>query len=407
MTPGSPLPIVLGIIVLVSILGGIIALWRNRATYSQYEDIKSDVRELGAALRGEVFRDGGDLVISGTFEKMPIIVRFSHDENTPAVNVRMTAPTTFNMSVVPKGSRATEGRVVVRTGDDMFDARFVTRTDHPTQAKMFLAGGKLISGILQRLCCSSQTYFTIGSNALELSELAVPANTARHLLDHIRTMGKLQYPLRNMPHAEAVKLSVYQKERKLVARAAIAVGLIAAVVAVVAASRPEPVETAASDLERMTAAVGDIPLAHSSRIPNLQGWRLAGEDELRPVAQTWLRNHGVQPKGSINADLNASGAATDAAYMFVNLQGERRVVIFNNEQLVYDATFEKLDLIAPVTRRQMQNVEWETPPVVPPGGDGLLLVRDAERRKSGIVLFLADNKLITATPADVQEMNIR
>jgi hypothetical protein len=74
---------------------------------------------------------------------------------------------------------------------------------------------------------------------------------------------------------------------------------------------------------------------------------------------------------------------------------------------VYDATFEKLDLIAPVTRRQMQNVEWETPPVVPPGGDGLLLVRDAERRKSGIVLFLADNKLITATPADVQEMNIR
>jgi hypothetical protein len=407
MTPGSPLPLVVGIIVAVAIVGGIIALWRNRATYNQYEDIKNDVRQMAAALRAEVFRDGGDLVISGTFEKMPLVVRFSHDENTPAVNVRMTAPTTFNMSVVPKGSRATEGRVVVRTGDDMFDARFVTRTDHPTQAKMFLGGGKIVSGILQRLCCSSQTYFTIGSNALELSELAAPSNPAHHLLEHIRTMAKLQYPLRNMPHAEAIKLSVYQKERKLIARAAIAVGVIAAVVAVVAASRPEPAQTAASDLERMTAAVGDMPLAHSSRLPNLHGWRLAGGDELRPAAQTWMRNHGVEPRGSFTADLNASGTPSDAAYLFINLAGERRVAIFTQDRLVYDATFDKLDLIAPVARSQMQAIEWETAPTVAPGGDGLLMVRDAERRKSGIVLFLADNRVITATPTDVQQINIR
>lgn len=407
MTSGSPLPLVLGIIVAVAVVGGLIALWRNRATYSSYEDIKLDVREIALALKAEVFRDGDDLVISGTYDQMPTVVRFSHDENTPAVNIRMTAPTTFTMSVVPKGSRATEGRVVVRTGDDVFDARFVTRTDHPTQAKMFLGGGKIISGILQKLCCSSQTYLTVGSNALELSELAAPSSPAHHLLDHIRTLGKLQYPLRNMPHADTIKLQVYQKERKLVARAAIAIGAVVAVLAVVAASRPQPVETAATDLEQMNAAVGDIPLVHSSRIPNLKGWRLADADQLSPAALTWMRNHGVQPKGSFTADLNASGTPSDAAYLLMNLAGERRVVIFAQDRLVYDATFNELDLIAPVARYQMNNVEWNTPPAVTPKGDGLLLIPNLQRRRSGIVLFLAENKVITGTPTDIQQINVR
>src|SRR5688572_201600 len=407
MTPGSPLPIVLGIIVGVSIVGMLIALWRNRATYRQYEDIKPDVREIANALKGDIFRDGADLVVSGFYEKMPTIVRFSHDENTPGVNIRMTAPTSFTLSVVPKGSRSTEGRVVVRTGDDMFDARFVTRTDHATQARLFLGGGKIVSGILQRLCCSSQTYFTIGGNAMELSELAIPSSPGRHLLEHLRTMGKLQFPLRNMPNADAIKVSVYHKERKLVARAAIAVGVIAAVVGVVSATRPQPAATADSSAGRLAEGLAGMPLAHSGKISNLQAWHLVTTDELSLAAQGWMRNRGVEPNATYAADLNASGAGTDAVYLMANAQGERRVVVFSGDDVVYDASFPNLELVAPVRRSQVSNITWQAAPEIMSGGDGLLLVRDLQKRRSGIVLFVANDRVVTGIPEDLQQMNLR
>src|SRR4051812_231562 len=130
----TPLFIVAGIVFCGSVVGVGISYWREVTVFCSFEGYGPDAQTLASRLKVEVFRDGLDLVISGNLGRLPTVIRFSHADNTPGLNVRMRAPATFTMSVVPKGGKATEGRVLLRTSDDGFDARFVTRTDQPTQA---------------------------------------------------------------------------------------------------------------------------------------------------------------------------------------------------------------------------------------------------------------------------------
>ncbi len=99
----SPLQIALLIIAAVSIVGMVIAVVRSRRTYSEYEEIAGEARRLGSIIKGEIFRDGNDLVVSGNYGMLPTVVRFSNDENTPGLNMRMQAPATLTLSLVPSG----------------------------------------------------------------------------------------------------------------------------------------------------------------------------------------------------------------------------------------------------------------------------------------------------------------
>src|SRR5205085_942517 len=162
---------------------------------------------------------------------------------------------------VPKGARATEGRVLVKTPDDMFDARFTTRSDNPTQAKMFTSG-KSVMQALQKVCCSSKTFFTVTPGAVELSELTLPQPyTARHVSDHIGMMGQLARELGEMPGSESMKIRAMQREgTSWILRAAVALGVIAAVVTVIAATqdygKPQPVDVAGDT----TLPAGILPM---------------------------------------------------------------------------------------------------------------------------------------------------
>src|SRR5688572_6471294 len=117
-----------------------ISYWQQTHAFRGYEEYTSDAQAVAGKLNAEVFRDRDDVVLSGNFGRLPTVVRFSHADNTPGLNVKMRAPATFTMSVVAKGAKDREGRTLLRTPDDAFDARFVTRSDHPTQAKIFLGG---------------------------------------------------------------------------------------------------------------------------------------------------------------------------------------------------------------------------------------------------------------------------
>src|SRR5436305_1450065 len=131
-----PIFIALAIIAVVGLVGYVISYIQAKAAMRGYEELAPDIQALSKVLKAERFRDGSDLVLNGNYGKFPAVLRFSYSDNTPGLNLRMKAPSTFTLSVVPKGAKATEGRVQVRTTEEMFDARFVTRTDHPTQARM-------------------------------------------------------------------------------------------------------------------------------------------------------------------------------------------------------------------------------------------------------------------------------
>jgi hypothetical protein len=201
----------------------------------------------------------------------------------------MKAPSTFTLSVVPKGAKASEGRVQVRTSDEMFDARFVTRTDHPTQARMFLSG-KPVTGMLQKLCCSSKTFFTVVTGSLELSELVIPSPyTGKHVSDHLDMMGKMAQSLAAMPGADAVKITPYRGERNLVFRSAMAVLVLTGVAVLLSAiyerNEKNAVPTVAAAGLQPPAGVSQADL---QRLPGVTGWRVANADDFdangRPAA---------------------------------------------------------------------------------------------------------------------------
>lgn len=403
-----PLAIALGVLAAVTLAGIIISLVRGKSTFSGYEDLADESRVIAKALtHSEIFRDGGDLVVSGNFQRLPTIVRFSYDENTPALNIHMKAPATFNMSVVPKGARATEGRVLVRTPDEMFDARFSTRSDNPTQAKMF-TGGKATMQALQKVCCSSKTFFTVTPGAIELSELTMPQPYAgRHVADHIAMMGTLARQLADMPGSETLKISAMQREgSSWLVRGAVIVGAIAAVITVVLATR-EYGKPAQIDVGRESTLPAGIRPVDASVMLRLEGWRVAEPADFGPAAAGWLRGSGQEPSGRIEGDFVGDGSATDAAYLLVNQStGKKRIVMVGHGSGFYDVEFDRLDGVGRLRKRYLDGVPWEKPLVAPPDGDALVLVLDGNDPASGVVVYLNERRVYSAKPADYQRIRL-
>jgi hypothetical protein len=400
----SPHQIALYIIAGLSIMGMVIALIRSRMTYSGYEDIVQEVRRLGPAMHGEIFRDGSDVVVSGRHEGLLAVVRFSNAENTPGLNIRIQAPTTFMLSVVPAGTQVAEGgRILVKTRDELFDSRFNIRTDQLMQAKMFI--DKHITGLLQQLACSKNTYLSIGAGSIELSELVVPEpGTAQHVLDHLKAMAKLSAALREMPGSDRVKLVRFARERHIAGRVAIVVGAVVALLSIFAATQA-PNHAPVSDVNQGLSS-GIVPL-EAYQIPNNKGWRTATADDLDPAAVRWLRSNGQQPQGRIEGDFSGKGTGRDIAYLLVGADGSRRVVLLAENENRYDTRFPYVGLAVRLPKGIVNSIQW-VGGKAPEGmdGDGVLLVRKWDDATSAVVLFLSGHGIVSASPVNYQDISL-
>ena len=406
-----PLTIVLGIVALVAALGVVISLIRASALMRGYEDLRGEVGALSKKLKGDVFRDGEDLVVSGYHGKLPAVVRFSYADNTPGLNIRMKAPSTFALSIVPKTAQVSEGgRVAVKTADEMFDARFVTRTDQPTQAKMFLSGKQTLAQ-LQKLCCSSKTFLTMSNGNMELSELVIPSPyTDRHISDHLDSLSRVAAALGQMPGADAVKITAYEREKNYVLRASIAVLVITGILVVVSAIRDRQQDSAAS----VAASSFDSGIAPKDepRIAGAESWRAAQVSDFDSTAVNWLS--GLH-QGTITGRFEGLFAGLDqppsSAYVLVlrNSQVPRkRVVILGPQTILFDGAFNTVAAAALVPRDVLTGVAWQQPDkVAPPDGDGLLLVRNAADLKSGLVLYSSGGKIKSALPVNYQAVSVQ
>ena len=117
------------IIAIAALLVGVVVFFVQRfKLYRGYEEIAGDARKIASALKAEVFRDGDDLVLSGSYGGFPTVVRFSHGQNTPGLNIQMRSAAAFDLSLSPKKVTTAKGRTVVRTGNNSLDARFSART---------------------------------------------------------------------------------------------------------------------------------------------------------------------------------------------------------------------------------------------------------------------------------------
>jgi hypothetical protein len=419
MASMHPVALALLILLVVGAVGFLIHLLRRGKTFAGYQELTGDAQQIAKSLGGgEIFRDGNDLVISGNYRHMPAIVRFSYGENTPGVNLSVKAKATFTMSVVPKGESASEGRVLVRTPDDLFDARFQTRTDHPTQAKMFV-GGKVVMQQLQKMCCSSRTFFTITTGAMELSELTIPTPyTGHHITDHLESMAKLSQALEDMPGAETIKVHKLEKEKSNIIRAAIVVGAIAAVITVYAATSGPRGEIPVKELADTEVPPAGMMPVDATLIRKAKDWRLVAAEDFGPNAAAWMRDNGQELTGRIPADFSGRNNQRDVAYLLVPAagpegaqpaaSGQRRVLLLVEGTNLYDAEYTEIVGAARIPKEAIANIEWgKNPPQGTPDGDGLLIVRRSGDFASGLVLFVSDKHIVSGVPANYQQVRLR
>ena len=402
----NPVAISVVIIAAVVFVGAFIAYFRDRKVYGGHKEYASDAQELAKRLHGEIFRDGDDLVINGTQGGREVVVRLSYAENTPGLHIRMAAPANFRMTVVPKGTRASEGKVQIRTGDDSFDARFMTKSDHPTQAKMFL-GSKGVLAEFGKLGCLAHGFINISNGAIEHSEALVPApNTGQHIREHLQSMERLAVDLARMPFADRVELKPLKRDRRWLLRLAIVAGIMTALVGIITAAQ-QPAEAPLP----ISAAGAYVPpgmtSADASLLGSLRGWHLATADDLDPDAGSWARNAGQKATGHFNCDFDGHQTALkDSVYLLANLDGQRRIILIVNDQVRYDVKYSSIGLLSVIPKSNLGRIQWKTPNPATPDGDAILLLRNPKDRSSGLVLYFSDGKLESAVPSDYQTISL-
>lgn len=398
------------VIAVVAVVGLIISLVQRGANYKGYEEYASEIDRIAKTMKAEIFRDGDDLAVTGNHKNYPVQLRFSYSETTPGLVIRMQAPVSFTFSVVPKGERATEGRVLVRTGDDMFDARFASRTDHPTQAKM-LVSSKAMRTNLEKLCCSSKTFVTLVTGAIEVSELVIPGPyTARHVMDHLDSMAVVAKGCGDIPGAEKVKVTPYEREKSSpTTKLAIAGGIVAAMIAIFVMA---PATSANLKEVAGTPPPEGVSALHVQYMPDLQGYRGARAEDFDPTVASWMRGSGVPPSGQMEAKFDQTDNIADVAYMLVNPDTHiQRVVLIHNGNNIYDSKYPDLVGAVRVPFSTMQSVDWAFKPMDEPTGDGIMTFR---RKQEGdetkllvSILFPSHGRVLSASPKDYQTVSLQ
>ncbi len=408
----SVFPVVLAIasVLALALVGAILVYLRSVATFKGYEEILADARAIRRMLEGsEVFRDAGDLVVSGNYQKLPTMVRFSHGEHTPGLYVRMGAPATFTMSVAGRGVQA-EGRALLKTGYEPFDARFAVRSDHPSDAKMLLGNGDAVAA-LSELCCSSKTFFGMGVGALELSELVIPpAPVVQHVEGHLKSMVRVAGVLGEMPGAHQVKVHQLQHEHSsLPFRLIVAGGIVLALVVlgfeVRKVTRP-PSAAEAAPVDRSEQLPPGIFPVDAALIRGVQRYRLARIDEFDPAAVNWLRSAGQPPAARITGDFSGRGVSNDVAYVLLGADSSRRLVLLVHGENRYDANYPFIGIAARVPKSNIGLINWVGQPPQNVDGDGLLVTLKPDDPASGLVLFTSGDRIVTGVPANYQAVRL-
>lgn len=399
----SPLAVILNIAVVVAIVGIIVYWVRRFAVFRGYKDIEKDVLKLAELLKSQPVRDGSDVVVAGYLGWLPTILRFSKKVDTPGLLIHMRLPATFDFTVMPKTvTLQGEGRVVMRTGSAHLDKKFTTRSDNPLEVRMLL-GTKEALQSLDQLCCSSQTGIAVKGQTMELSELTIPPFTGNHVLDHLHAMTVIANRAREMPGASQVKLQKLPPQGSgWTIRAALAFGLVCLLALLFAQPYNHPT---ANTGPRETGGRGMLPL-DAERVPQLQGWHVALDDEIASRAAAFLRERGLPVSGHVLADFSGHGSATESAYLLIDAQGQRRVTMMAQGSVAYDAIFPRVDALARIPKSSFAKIKWKMSPQFAPDGDALLVIQNADDPVASLVLLRHGLQTYSARPADFGQIDL-
>ena len=259
---------------------------------------------------------------------------------------------------------------------------------------------------LEQLCCSTQTGLSIRDRTIELSELTIPPFTANHVFDHLQSMLTLAKTIQNMPGADRIKVDpLPRRGNSWPVRVALAGGLVCLVALLF--TQPYNRMAGASANNNMIVLSPGVAPGDALRMQQLQGWHAAGRDDFSGSALRFLREHRLEASGRIAGDFGGRGAAADSAYLLVDTTGRRRVSMLTRGTVAYDAIFPKVELLARISKNTMAKIQWmSSGPPLPPDGDGLLVVQNANDPTASVVLLRHGSQTLSARPADFNKIDL-
>jgi hypothetical protein len=254
---------------------------------------------------------------------------------------------------------------------------------------------------VQKLCCSGQTRLNIRPGEIELTEAAIPQpQTWEHVVLHLQSMRILAEAVGAIPGAESIQIFRQARDRHIPGRIAIAIGVMAAVILVVGTTKMD----IQPKMETGPAVPAGVAPNDAVGVRNLNGWRVATAEDFQPDALGWLRSFGAEGNGIIRGDF--SGMA-DVAYVLVNDKHQFRVVLIANHTNRYDAQFASLAVVARIPKDSAATIRWNGQPPEAINGDGLLIVKNAQDRGSGVAVFVGPERIASGAPVDYQTVTLR
>lgn len=401
--PSNPLQIVLVVVLVLGVLGIVISIVTSRLKFAHFEYLADSAKDIARSLKGEVSRAGTDLLIRGVFHGAPTFVRFSNGKGKPGLSIQMRAPVSFAFSATPARTAIPEPtRTVMQTGEAPFDDRVTISTDQPTLATLLLTRGNF--NHVQKLCCSNQTFLHLLPGEINLTENVIPATqTWQHVMLHVESMKALADAMELIPGSEKIIVPPFERDFQIPGRIAIAVGVLAAIIVVIGSSSTATKPVAPP---QPFVPAGMAP-NDALQVHNLENWRLVTADDFNPDTAGWIRSYGIEPSGVIRGDFSGLGHNTDVAYVLVDKARRFRLIIVANHVNRYDSEFDAPAAVTRFPKASANTITWNGPAPRPITADGVLIVRDADDRASGVALFLSRGRLLSGAPADYQAVPLQ
>lgn len=393
----NPVMVVLAVATGIFLVGVIVAWIQARIRTRGYTEIAADVKAIAKQLKGEIFRDGPDLVISGRLENLPTVVRFSHGENTPALNVVMQAPCNFSLFLSPRNHPPEGGRVAVRLPSEL-DLPFQARADHPVEARAFLAGDMQMTH-LGKLFRSSDAFLTFSRAKIEFSRLALPGQAVgAAVIDYLSSLSALARVAANMPGASTVKITD-RREKHVVLKLAIAALVVLGITVVVGAVDQQKKPPAVHEVSKVSA-YPPIPLADATHIRGADDWHIAQASDFDATALANVRGQHPGPfEGRVSLDLAGPNEPEGVAYALVSNSNDkhwRLVVNLADGETVVDSATGPMSLMAAVPRQNVAAVQWNAAAAAAPAdGDGIMIVYKEGDAYKGTVIYFSGSHLRT------------